>query len=97
LTTFLINVSGAFALGLILALAVGRWSRSRYLRPLVATGFLGAYTTFSTFALELVTLGRDGHLPTAAWYAAASLAVGLVAALAGLALGRSVALLAEPA
>jgi fluoride exporter len=92
LTTFLVNVSGAFALGLFLALLLSRWSRSRFLRPLVATGFLGAYTTFSTFAVELVTLGKDGHVPMAVWYAAASLSVGLMAAWSGLGLGRRLAL-----
>ena len=91
LTTFLVNVSGAFALGLFLALVLGRWSTSRLLRPLVATGFLGAYTTFSTFAVELVTLAKDGHRPMAVWYAVASLSVGLVAAWAGLGLGRRLA------
>ena len=91
LTTFLVNVSGAFALGLFLALILSRWSRSRFLRPLVATGFLAAYTTFSTFAVELVTLGKDGHVPMAVWYAVASLSVGLVAAWSGLGLGRRLA------
>jgi CrcB protein len=92
LTTFLVNVSGAFALGLFVALLLGRWSTSRFLRPLVATGFLGAYTTFSTFAVELVTLAKDSHLPMAVWYAAASLSVGLAAAVGGLRLGRQLAL-----
>ena len=91
LTTFLVNVSGAFALGLLLALILSRWSRSRFLRPLVATGFLGAYTTFSTFAVELVTLGKDGHVPMAVWYAVASLSIGLMAAWSGLGLGRRLA------
>jgi CrcB protein len=92
LTTFLVNVSGAFALGLFVALLLGRWSTTRFLRPLVATGFLGAYTTFSTFAVELVTLGKDRHLPMAIWYAVASLSIGLAAAWSGLGLGRRLAL-----
>jgi len=91
LTTFLVNVSGAFALGLLVALLLGRWSRSRLLRPLVATGFLGAYTTFSTFAVELVTLAKDGHVRMAASYALASLSVGLAAAVSGLRIGRRLA------
>jgi fluoride exporter len=92
LTTFLVNVSGAFALGLFVALLLSRSSRSRFLRPLVATGFLGAYTTFSTVAVELVTLGKDGHVAMAIWYAVVSLSVGLAAAWTGLGLGRRLAL-----
>ena len=46
--TFAINVSGAFALGLFVIAVIERFPPSRYLRPFVATGLLGAYTTFST-------------------------------------------------
>ena len=68
--TFAINVSGAFALGLFLIVVIERFPPSRYLRPFVATGFLGAYTTFSTFAVGIVTLAKDDHLPMAVTYAA---------------------------
>ena len=46
----------------------------------MATGFLGAFTTFSTFAGELVTLGRDGHVPLALAYAASTTVGGVAAA-----------------
>ncbi len=87
-TTFVINVSGALALGLLLILLLERFPPTRYLRPLVGTGFLGAFTTFSTFTVEIVTLGRDGHVPMAVTYAAVSLGAGLVAVRTGMTLGR---------
>ncbi len=59
--TFWTNISGSFALGLVLALIVERFPPTRYLRPFVATGFLGAYTTYSTFAVETDLLVKDGH------------------------------------
>ena len=81
--TFWTNVSGSFVLGAVLVL-VERFPPSRYLRPLVATGFLGAYTTFSTFAVEADVLIKDGHAATALSYAGASLVVGIVAVWLGM-------------
>lgn len=86
--TFAINVAGSLALGLFGVLVIERRPPSRYLRPFVATGFLGAFTTFSTFVVEIVTLARDGHLPMAVWYAVASIVIGLVAAKSGMAMAR---------
>jgi fluoride exporter len=82
--TFWTNVSGSFVLGLFLVIVVERTRPHRLLRPFFATGFLGAYTTFSTFAVETDVLLRDGHAATAAGYAFASLAVGLAAAWLGM-------------
>jgi len=82
------NLSGSFALGVVLALLIGRFPPSRYLRSFVATGFLGAYTTYSTFAVETVLLVRDGHAGLALAYVAASLAGGLLLAWAGIWSGR---------
>lgn len=90
--TFWTNLSGSFALGLILALVLERFPPGRYLRPFVATGFLGAYTTYSTFAVETVLLARDGHAGVAAVYAAASLVGGFLMAWAGIWAARSVPL-----
>ena len=86
--TFATNVTGSFALGLVLALVVERFPPTRYVRPFVATGFLGAYTTYSTFAVETDVLVRDGHVALAAAYASASLVCGLMASGLGLRAGR---------
>ena len=88
--TFWINVSGCFALGLTLAVLLERFPPTRYLRPFVATGFLGAYTTYSTFAVEADLLARNGHVGVAGAYAAASLVGGFTAVWMGLAAGRAV-------
>ena len=89
--TFWINVSGSFALGLVLVVLVARFPPSTFLRPFVATGFLGAYTTYSTFAVETVLLAKDGAAGMACAYTAASLVVGLGAAAGGIVLGRRLA------
>ncbi|MBA2529566.1 MAG: CrcB family protein [Euzebyales bacterium] len=86
--TLAVNFSGAFALGLVLTLFVERWPSSRHRRALVCIGLLGAYTTFSTVAVELATLLVDGHVATAAGYATVTLVAGLGAALLGIALAR---------
>jgi len=88
--TFWTNISGGFALGLVMALLLERFPPSRYLRPFVATGFLGAYTTYSTFAVEADLLAHNGYLGVALAYAAASLVGGFTAVWVGLSLGRSV-------
>ena len=89
--TFWINVSGSFALGLVLVVLVARFPPATFLRPFVATGFLGAYTTYSTFAVETVLLAKDGAAGMACAYTAASLVVGLGAAAGGIVLGRRLA------
>jgi len=86
--TFAINVTGAFLLGLLLIGVLGRIPHRPLLRPLLATGVIGAFTTFSTLAVELVVLGKDGHVPMAFAYAAASIGAGLLAAWCGMAIGR---------
>jgi CrcB protein len=80
--TFIVNLAGAFILGWVAALL----HRGRR-RAFLATGFCGALTTFSSFQLELLVLVDDDRVGVAAGYAAASLALGLVAVL----LGRRVA------
>jgi CrcB protein len=89
--TFWINTSGSFALGVVLAVLLARYPADRYLRPFFATGFLGAYTTYSTFAVEGDLLIHNGHAGVALVYIGASLGAGLAAAWGGLTLGRSFA------
>ena len=90
--TFWTNISGSLALGVVLALVLERFPPTRYLRPFVATGFLGAYTTYSTFAVETDLLVKDGHAALALAYAAGSLMAGFAAVWAGIWAARAVPL-----
>ena len=86
--TFWVNVSGALLLGFLLTLVVERFPPTRYVRPFLATGFCGAYTTFSTLAVEADLLVRHGRASLAVAYLAASVAAGLAAVTAGILVGR---------
>jgi fluoride exporter len=86
--TFVENLSGSFLLGLLLVLLLERFPPSRYLRPFLATGILGAFTTMSTYQLETALLLKDGHPTTAIVYWLGSLSAGLALAYAGIAAGR---------
>lgn len=86
--TFLINASGSFVLGFLLVLLMEQFPRGRLARPVIGTGFLGAYTTFSTFMVDAVELVHDGSIGTAAAYVLASIAAGLVAAWLGMTTAR---------
>lgn len=54
--TFLVNISGAFLMGLVSSLILARWSLNEEIRLFLSTGFLGSYTTFSTYQLDSVVL-----------------------------------------
>jgi CrcB protein len=86
--TFWTNVSGSFALGFFLILVIERFPPTRYLRPFFAIGFLGAFTTFSTFAVETDLLIKDGHALLGTVYAVASLTVGFAAVWLGILCAR---------
>ena len=86
--TFWTNVSGSLALGIVLAVVLERFPPSRYARAFAATGFLGAYTTYSTFAVETDLLVKDGHGGVAAAYVVTSFVVGFGAVFAGMWLAR---------
>lgn len=81
-------MSGSLALGVFLVVVSERWRTNRYLRPFVATGFIGAFTTFSTFAVETDLLIKDDHVTTAAAYTGSTLVVGLLCAWLGIVMGR---------
>ena len=86
--TLSVNLIGSFVLGVVVTLVTERWPRDRFLRPLVAVGFCGGFTTFSTFAVEIDQRVRHGHTGIALAYLAASLLAGIGAALAGITLAR---------
>ena len=83
--TFVVNLSGAFALGVL----AGATTNEDLIR-LAATGLLGAYTTFSTWALESHRLGEDGELRSAAINFLASLILGVSLAWLGTELGGTI-------
>jgi len=86
--TFWTNISGSFVLGFLLILLIERFPPSRYLRPFFATGFLGAYTTFSTYMVDTATLLKDGHTALGITYLLASALAGFVAVWFGIIAGR---------
>lgn len=86
--TLVVNVAGSFLLGLLLTVATERGWPADVTVP-VAVGFLGAFTTFSTFVWDGVSLGRTDRLPAAMGYVALSVGLGLGAALLGLRAGQA--------
>jgi CrcB protein len=94
--TFWTNVSGSLLLGFLVALIVRRFPPSRYLRPFAATGFVGAFTTFSTLMVETDLLVDHGHAATAVAYVTASLVAGIAAVWLGILGGRLVPIRSRP-
>ncbi len=88
--TFVINVTGSFILGFFMAYAQERPWVAPGARLMFAVGFVGAYTTFSTFEYETMRLIQQRELLLATWNIVGSLLSGAVAVFAGLALGGSV-------
>jgi fluoride exporter len=88
-STFLINVTGAFALGFLFSLSVERHQAPQWLRTSLTIGFLGGYTTFSTLSYETLRLIEGRAYLVAAVNALGSLGAGIAAVFLGMALGRS--------
>lgn len=87
--TLLINVLGSFVLGWFLAWANAQHTPHTELRLLIATGFCGSFTTFSTFSYETITLLSTGRYSAAALNIGASFLLGLIAAGAGIGVART--------
>ena len=87
--TFVINVVGAFALGILVALTTERLLLSPNWRVALGIGFLGSFTTFSTYAYESVKLAEDGAVGLALVNSVGMLSLGMLAAFTGLAVGRT--------
>jgi CrcB protein len=88
--TLAVNASGAFLLGLLFAMTTERAVLPAEIRGPLMIGYLGAYTTFSTYLLESWRLIEGGAWGLAALNLAGSVAVGVVALVIGLALGRAI-------
>lgn len=85
------NVLGSFAMGAIVALSAAKLDVPPELRALLTVGLLGAFTTFSTFALDAVTLVERDRTTAAALYVVLSVALSIGAVVGGLRLGRAFA------
>ena len=87
---FFVNVSGGFAMGVIVELAALKLNMSPEVRAFLTVGMLGGYTTFSTFSLDSVLLIERGAYASAALYIAGSALVPILALFAGLWLVRAI-------
>lgn len=90
LGTMLANLTGAFLLGFIVAATEERLALDSITRAAIAVGFLGAYTTFSTFMFESVSRLENGELLLVFAYVTSSVLLGLMLAYAGLQAGRAI-------
>ncbi|MEX2642836.1 MAG: fluoride efflux transporter CrcB [Acetobacterales bacterium] len=86
--TLAVNVVGSFVLGALAEAMALAWSPGDALRALLVVGMLGAFTTFSTFSLDVVVLAQRGETAVAALYVVASVALSVLGLLAGLAVVR---------
>jgi fluoride exporter len=89
--TFIINISGSFLLGFIVTVLTERTHLNPNWRYLIPIGFIGAYTTFSTFEWETLGAIRDGQLWIAGLNVILSVVVGFIAVWLGVVSGRYVA------
>jgi CrcB protein len=88
-STFTINLTGCLLVGVLIGALVDRHHMPEWLRVGAVLGFVGAYTTFSTFAQETLDLAEGPHLSLALVYSVASVATGVAAVALGLGLGRA--------
>lgn len=90
--TLTVNVAGGFMMGCLAGfLALKQPGEGQALRLFLATGVLGGFTTFSAFSLDAVALWERGAMPAAAFYVLGSVALSILALLAGLSLARTLA------
>lgn len=92
-STAITNVSGAFALGVLMVFVIDVWPSTRYVRPFLGVGLLGGYTTFSTYMLDTRSLIAAGEMERAGLYLFGTLLAGLAAVWIGIVIGRTTFLL----
>jgi fluoride exporter len=92
---FAVNVSGSFVLGALMVYLLDIWPPRRFLRPFLAVGLIGGYTTFSSYAGGVMTLLTGGATALAVAYALSSIVAALVAVWCGLQAARLPARLRE--
>lgn len=87
--TFTVNITGCVLFGVLTGTLVDRYDAPAWLRVGLVMGFVGGYTTFSTYAAEALALTEERKLAVALTYTAGSVVLGIVAVFAGLRLGRA--------
>ena len=88
--TFFINILGSFLIGFFLILFTDRWTLNDNLKLAVLVGFLGAFTTFSTFELEIWQLTKASQYINAFAYLFLSVLIGFVGLLIGIAIAKKI-------
>jgi len=88
--TFVINITGSFLVGLVFALLTVKTQWSPNWRYLIPIGFIGGYTTFSSFEYETLRTMQGGQIGLGLLYVAASVVVGFVAVWGGMIAGRAI-------
>ena len=88
--TLIVNLTGSLAIGIILVLLTEHLAADPAWRLLLVVGFLGGYTTFSSYTFEALLLAEAGQWGRALWYVLGSNVLGLVAAFVGMLLARRV-------
>ena len=86
--TFMVNIIGAFAMGLLVHTLAVRYAGSPELRTFIAVGILGGFTTFSAFSIEVVNMIERGNWTLAGLYSLASVIATVLALFAGLFIAR---------
>ncbi|MFZ5944141.1 MAG: fluoride efflux transporter CrcB [Bacillota bacterium] len=86
--TLVVNITGCFLLGFFYSYTLERNVLHDYLRVFITIGFLGAFTTFSTFSLEILNLIKSNNLKTALIYIGVSVIIGLFAVWLGASLEK---------